>query len=200
LIFFHATGGASEGFRLEAEWVASRAREFGLENVQTIWLDTRSEGWDVLSGEAWLIEPEETKLGDARETPLRVADGSWSTEVTAELIDVDSGTKQSDYEGKDVRGKIVLASSAPRAVQRLAIWKYGALGIISYTARRDFLPHQISWEGISVKSPDGKQTGTFAWMLTPIEGRHLRSRLDAVQDNARRCSKTPYHERRAGCG
>jgi len=192
LTLFHATSGGSEGFRMEAEWVAEKAREFGLEDVQIIWMEDESAGWDVLSGEAWIIEPEEIKLGDVKETPLRVADNSRTADVTAELVDVGSGIRDSDYADKDVKGKIVLASSEPRAVQRLAVWKYGALGIISYTAKRDFLPHQLSWEAISAQSPDGKQEGTFAWMLTPLEGRSLSSRLAASRYNKEGKESKPF--------
>jgi hypothetical protein len=39
--------------------------------------------------------------------------------------------RESDYAGKDVKGKIVLAAAQPGEVQDLAVGKFGALGIVS---------------------------------------------------------------------
>ena len=61
-----------------------------------------------------------------------LAEDSESADVTAELVDVGEGTKESDYAGKDVKGKIVLVSASPGAVQDLAVGKFGAAGIVSY--------------------------------------------------------------------
>ena len=38
----------------------------------------------------------------------------------AELVDIGAGTSESDYQGKEVRGRLVLTSSQPEAVQELA--------------------------------------------------------------------------------
>ena len=48
------------------------------------------------------------------------------------LVDVGEGTKENDYQGKDVKGKIVLVGAQPGAVQDLAVGKFGAAGIVSY--------------------------------------------------------------------
>jgi len=179
LTLYHAPNGGSEGFRLEAEWVAGKAREVGLEDVRIYWLKSSGRGWTLRAGEAWLIEPIERKLGDVRETPLRVAVNSRTTDVTAELIDVGAGTKDADYEGNDVKGKIVLASGPPGAVQEEAVWKRGAFGIIS-DGGREFFPDQMPYRRIPARSRDGKHESTFAWILTPREGQRLRAQLAAA--------------------
>lgn len=179
LTLYHAPNGGAEGFWQEVEWVTAKAREVGLVDVQVHRLKDWSKGWTLRRGEARLLEPFEMKLGDVRETPLRVATNSRTTEVTAELIDVGAGTQDADYEGKDVKGKIVLASGPPPAVQEQAVWKRGALGVISYFGRRDFLPDQLAWVGIPEKSKDKKQESTFAWILTAREGQRLREQLKA---------------------
>ncbi len=99
LTLYHSPNGGSDDFRREAEWVADKARELGLEDVQILWMKASSRGWNLRSGEAWVTEPNEMKLGDVRETPLRVATGSRTTDVTAELIDVDRGTRDAVYKG-----------------------------------------------------------------------------------------------------
>ncbi|MFQ5926324.1 MAG: M28 family peptidase [Terriglobia bacterium] len=180
LTLYHSPNGGSEGFRWEAEWVAAKAREVGLEEVRIYWMKSPTRGWTLRAGEAWIAAPEEQKLGDVRETPLRVAVNSRTTDVTAELIDVGRGTQEADYEGKDVKGKIVLASGTPGAVQAQAVWKQGALGIISDAARRPSRLDQMPYRSIPARSRDGKHESAFAWILTPREGQRLRARLAAA--------------------
>src|SRR5690242_3442286 len=66
--------------------------------------------------------------------PVVLAEDSESSDVMAELVDVGEGTKESDYAGKavGVKGKIVLVSAQPEAVQDLAVGKFSAAGIVSY--------------------------------------------------------------------
>ncbi|PYU11533.1 MAG: hypothetical protein DMG37_16475, partial [Acidobacteria bacterium] len=49
--------------------------------------------------------------------PIVLAEDSESADVTAELVDVGEGTNESDYAGKGMKGRIVLASAQPGAVQ-----------------------------------------------------------------------------------
>lgn len=180
LTLYHSPNGGSEGFRLEAEWVAAKARAVGLEDVRIIWMKSPTRGWTLRAGAAWVVAPTARKLGDVRETPLRVAVNSRTTDVTAELIDVGRGTRDADYEGKDIKGKIVLASGTPAAVQAQAVWKRGALGIISDAARRASRLDQMPYRSIRARSRDGKHESTFAWILTPREGQRLRAQLAAA--------------------
>ena len=64
--------------------------------------------------------------------PVVLAEDSEFPGVVTELVDVGEGTKESDYAGKDVKGKIVLVSAQPGALQDLAVGKFGAVGIVSY--------------------------------------------------------------------
>lgn len=182
LTLYHSPNGGSEDFRREAEWVAEQARAVGLEDVRIVWMEALSPGWTLRAGEARMLEPEEWKLGDVRESPLRVAVNSRSVDVTAELIDVGAGTEDADYEGKEVEGKIVLASGDPVKVQEKAVWERGALGIISDAARRDFLRDQLPYRSLPAQSRDKKHKSAFAWILTPREGQRLRTRLKETQE------------------
>src|SRR6266567_6233057 len=71
-------------------------------------------------------------LANFEAEPIVLAEDSESANVETELVDVGEGTKESDYPGKDVKGKIVLVSAQPGAVQDLAVGKIGAVGIVSY--------------------------------------------------------------------
>src|SRR5438128_2415904 len=80
----------------------------------------------------WLAASGEKKMASYEAEPIVLAEDSESADVTADLVDVGEGTKESDYAGKDVKGKIVLVSAQPGAVQDLAVGKFGAAGIVSY--------------------------------------------------------------------
>jgi len=180
---YHSPNAASEGFRRSAEWIAGRAREVGLQDVKMLSSKEPTRGWTLRAGEAWIVEPFELKLGDVRETPLRVADNSHSVDVTAELVDVGKGDDEADYENLAVEGKIVLASGDPYDVHDLAVWERGAVGVISIGSRRSSLPDQLPWHRISEKNDDGKP-GSFAWVLTPREGARLRGALVKAKDKS----------------
>ncbi|HET7107559.1 MAG TPA: DUF4910 domain-containing protein [Candidatus Acidoferrum sp.] len=81
-------------------------------------------------------------LGNFQEEPVTLAEDSESADVTAELVDVGEGTKENDYAGKNVKGKIVLVSAQPGAVQDLAVGKFGAVGIVSYAQNQ-----RTAWSG-----------------------------------------------------
>jgi len=119
---YHAPNGSNEDFERQARWVAERAREYGLVDVKVFWVGGTDRPWNVRSGEAWVVEPEQAKLGDILESPLRVATNSRSASVTAELVDVGAGTSENDYQGKEVRGRIVRAASLSAGE-----WYYGAV-------------------------------------------------------------------------
>src|SRR5512135_1906604 len=124
LTLYHSPNGSNEDFEAQANWVAGKAREYGLVDAKVFWVGGTDRPFNVHSGEAWIVEPETIKLGDTLESPLRVATNSRSADVTAELIDVGAGTAESDYHGKNVKGKLVLASGNSRAVHALAVWKF----------------------------------------------------------------------------
>lgn len=61
------------------------------------------------------------KIASYEAEPVVLAQDSDSADVTANLVDVGEGTKERDYTGKDMKGKIVLVSAQPGAVQDLAV-------------------------------------------------------------------------------
>ncbi len=111
---WHKPGG-SEGFFAVAHYVEGRAKAAGLQDVR--WIDQVADApaWTCRRAEAWLIEGEgqgekRTKLGSFAEVATSIADYSRPADVTARLVDVGTGEKAADYEGRDVRGQVVLAS------------------------------------------------------------------------------------------
>ena len=110
--------------------------------------------------------------------PIVLAEDSESADVTASLVDVGNGMKESDYAGKDVKGKIVLAGAQPGAVQDLAVGKFGALGIVSYAQNQKTAwwsedDNLIRWGHLETFSTNK----TFGFMVSLKTARRLRERL-----------------------
>ena len=122
--------------------------------------------WAVESAHLWQIGPRHTLLGDWATDPIRLADYSHSADVETALIDVGAGTAEADYAGKDVRGKIVLADGVLSGVQRLAVLKFGAAGIVS-----DMPNQSTAWSGLDSSVVrwghlDGTLPQGFAFMVS----------------------------------
>jgi aminopeptidase YwaD len=118
------------------------------------------------------------KIASYEAEPVVLAEDSESAEVTADLVDVGEGTKESDYAGKDVKAKIVLVSAQPGAVQDLAVGKFGAVGIVSYAQNQKTAwwgedENLIRWGHLETFSPNK----TFAFMVSLKTARGLRERL-----------------------
>src|SRR5216684_4281046 len=183
------------GFHAAAELVAERARAYGLSDVAILQFPADGKifygtqrsrpGWDAEEGELEEVKDvkekgNETvlKLASYRAMPIVLAEDSESADVTAELEDVGEGTKESDYAGKDVKGKIVLVSAQPGAVQDLAVGKFGAEGIVSYAQNQKTAwwgedENLIRWGHLETFSAHK----TFAFMVSLKTARGLRERL-----------------------
>lgn len=183
----------SEGFYAVTALVEERARAAGLADVHRIDQVGLTASWTPKRAEAWLVEgagasARETFLGSFADAKTSIADFSRPADVTAELVDVGSGEKGSDYAGKDVRGKIVLAFGSLHEVMDQAVWKRGAAGILSWNSSRlnplAEHPDQIAWSGVPEDDgPRGEKT-TFAFLISARQGKALADRL--AGESARR--------------
>ena len=93
------------------------------------WIATQS--WEITSGELSLIEPKNEILCRFQDIPMCIVGRSKGCDVSAELIDVGKGIKEEDFEGLDVKGKVVLME-APRIIIPTLYAEKGALGVIVY--------------------------------------------------------------------
>ena len=181
---FHRPRGGSPGLMKVAEYCEAKAREYELEEVKLIRQKSETVPWHAKSASLWMVEPEVRMLADIRQTPIRLADFSRSADVTAEVIDVGAGLAATDYQGKDVRHRIVLAHGAAGAVMEQAVWKRGALGVLYFPDPAGFdyplnslnYPDQIKWVTLPAESEDRKPP-TFAFVLSHRQGRVLRAQL-----------------------
>ncbi len=177
-LLYHSVNGASRGFRDKQRWIAEQARAYGLEDVHIIDdIHYRGPGWSPISAELYLLSPERQRLTSFADVPMAIADYSRSGAWEGELVDVGAGTQDSDYEGKDVKGRIVLTSGSPGGVMEQAVWKRGALGLVYYNADRGMdHPDQVAWIRLNPRPPKGKEA-TFAFSISYRAGMELKKRL-----------------------
>jgi aminopeptidase YwaD len=136
--------------------------------------DKNANGGPATSG-SW--QPAQ-KIASYETEPIVLAEDSESADVTADLVDVGEGTKESDYAGKDVKGKIVLVSAQPGAVQDLAVGKFGAAGIVSYAQNQKTAwwgedENLIRWGHLETFSANK----TFGFMVSLKTARGMKERL-----------------------
>ena len=135
-------------------------------------------GWDATEAVIEETAPSQGVIARFPELPVALADYSQDADVTARLIDVGHGTDPKDYDGKDVRGRIVLADGALPAVHRLACEQRGAAGFLSdfpnqTTAWSGDDRDQVRWGHLSPYQPANR----FAFMISKRQAEDLRRRL-----------------------
>ncbi|MGA9495755.1 MAG: M28 family peptidase [Terriglobales bacterium] len=178
---------ATPEFDQAAQFVLQRAREYKLTDAHSEQFPidgTKNYGlmrsylaWTVEEARLWEVHPQHLLLGDWKTDPIHLADYSHSGDVETELVDVGNGAAEADYNGKDVRGKIVLADGVLARVQELAIAQHGAAGIVS-----DMPNQTTAWSGLDTTVVrwghlDARQPSGFAFMVSRQTAEALRSRL-----------------------
>ncbi len=145
-----------------------------------VWAFRTEPYWEAHRAELWLERPQKELLASFAAHPVYLARLSRNANVSAALIDVGTGTSEAEYAGRQVAGKIVLATGPLSVVLRRAVWERKALGIVIYREMDaadypDLVGFQEPkpWEG-----PHGEQT-TFAFSLSNRVGESLRQRLAA---------------------
>ncbi len=188
---------ASTMFHEAAEYVRDTIRSIGLKDARIeqftsdgaakYWTWVSPVGWEVKTAELYLVEPEKKLIVRYKDVPTCLHTYSNSTPpggITAELIDVGEGTKPEHYEGKDVKGKFVLATGRAKQVHEQAVYKYGAAAVIT-----DSITYEMRNVRESVDIPDAhayqsiwptkEELGkvTFGFSLSKRQGNHLRALL-----------------------
>ncbi|NNE65445.1 MAG: DUF4910 domain-containing protein [Pyrinomonadaceae bacterium] len=139
-------------------------------------------GFDMEWAELRLMEPYEERIVGYPEVAMSLITYSNPGSATAELVFVGSGTSESDYEGKDVKDKIVLATGYGGSVHRLAVLKYGAKAVVCYLDddRAKQYPDMLAYTGMWPKT-DELERVTFGFNLTNRQGEKLRKLIESGQ-------------------
>ncbi|RPJ00807.1 MAG: M28 family peptidase, partial [Candidatus Aminicenantes bacterium] len=156
----------------EAQYVLDRLKEAGLPEAAILRFPG-GETWDGVKGELWEVKPGREKIASYTDLTAMLASGSASADVTAELVWVEEGEPK-DFEGLEVKDKILVTSGSAGQVHNIGFLKKGAAGVISFASPRPlFDPLLIPWGGLYVRGSEAK----FAFMVPPREGVLLRDRL-----------------------
>ncbi|MCJ7425154.1 DUF4910 domain-containing protein [Candidatus Bathyarchaeota archaeon] len=199
---------ASTMFHEAAEYVKNESLKLGLKDASIeqfpadgsfkYWTYTSPVGWEVKSAELHLVEPEERLLAAFQDIPQSLHMFSNATPpegITAELIDVDSGTKSADYQGKDVKEKFVLATGRAKLVHEQAVYKRGAVGVITDAVTYEMpnvresldVPDAHAYQAIWPTAEELDKV-TFGFSLSKRQGTYLRAIMKegkAVKLNAK---------------
>ena len=129
-----------------------------------------SQGWEMRDAVLRLDGPAGEVVLSRAQDRVPLAINSFPTPAggtTAPLVDVGAGTEARDYEGRAVKGAVVLADGPLGAVWTQAVKSRGAAGVIStqiaaYT-RPDTTPDVLQWGNI----PYAPDQPSFAFKATP---------------------------------
>jgi hypothetical protein len=186
---FHRVHG-SPGLAAAAELVRKKLLAAGLADAaierfpadgKTAYAHFRSYyGWNPVSATLEEVSPRPRWIESFPDLPVALADYSQNADVTAELVDAGPGAQPKDYEGKAIKGRLVLAGGPLPLVHRLACEERGAAGFLS-----DFPNQTTAWSGddrdlVRWGHLSPYQTGNrFAFMLSKRQAEELRARLAA---------------------
>lgn len=183
----------SRGYAAAAELIRAKLVEAGLSEVEIISLPADGKifygtqrsrpGWNAERAELWERRQEGGRWVDGEriaswaDQPLVLAQDSVSGRADADLVDVGAGTAESDYAGKDVKGKLVLVSAQPGEAAPLAVGKYKAAGLVSWAQNQ-----KQAWWGedeslIRWGHLDTWEYPTFAFMVSPARAKAWKERL-----------------------
>ena len=180
----------SRGAEQIAEYLAEQARASGLSSVhiekfpsdgKLFYWGFRSEPWwEAKRAELWLVEPERKRIASFDAYRGYLARFSRSADVTTELVDVGAGTSPSDYKGKSVAGKMVLAYGSAGEVHRLAVWENKAAGVLVYRVQNHYdEPDLIRSASVDHRDGPNGEPPAFAFSVSYRGGRELSERLGA---------------------
>lgn len=184
----------SRGYRDAAQYVVAELREEGFKKRDAFIESFKSDGkihyqtwqspsgWDIDWAELRMVEPFGERLVGYPEIAMSLMTYSNPGKVTAELVWAGQGTDDSDYDGKDVKGKFVLATGYGGTVHREAVIERGAAAVICYLddERAVDYPDMLAYTGIWPRTSELEQV-TFGFNLSHRQGKRLRELLEAGQ-------------------
>ena len=180
----------SRGYRHSAQYVLDQLRAYGFSENEAYIESSPSDGrivyqtwqspsgWDIESAELRMVEPFNERIVGYPEVAMSLITYSNPGDVTAELVWVGSGTSASDYEGKDVAGKFVLATGYGGEVHRNAVLQHGAAAVVVYLDddRAKEYPDMLAYTGMWPRTEELDGV-TFGFNITNRQGERLRDML-----------------------
>ena len=200
----------SDDMEKAALQIASRLKDFGLADARVerfevgpdtyYWMQKPWAAWNCRQGELRMITPRQELLASLDADYTCVLVNSRDADVTAEVVYVGQGTEARDYEGKDVRGKLVLAYGDPWPVSKIAIFEKGAAGVlwgknVNYTGLNS---NTVTQMRIPPWSDDRAKLSTFGFSLSANQARVLTDLIQkgekvVLQARVRADVRSPGH-------
>jgi aminopeptidase YwaD len=139
-------------------------------------------GWDIEWAELRMVEPLDERIAGYPEIAMSLMTYSNPGHARGELVWVGPGTQDSDYEGKEVAGKIVLCTGYGGDVHRLAVLKYGAQAVVCYLDddRAMEFPDMLAYTGMWPRTEELDRV-RFGFNLTRRQGERLRQMVESGQ-------------------
>jgi hypothetical protein len=205
----------NDGFDRSLDRVKKRLVEAGFRDLGTrpvapiagpsLWIEpaaTPSPGWDQSKATLAIVREgraDEVVLSREKER-LALAINSFSTApggVTARLVDVGRGTA-ADFEGKDVKGAVVVGSAGLGALFTQAVVNRGAIGVVSTAPPAPYIdknPDILQWGSVPYdetrRAFGFKATARAADALRKAAGEpNARLRVEIATSFARRPERT----------
>jgi aminopeptidase YwaD len=200
-------GGGNAGYNETLDYIAQYLRDAGFEDAGTmeimeVPLTLHPLAWDPVSASLSVVSPEERTLHTYAETPTILGRLSGSTPdggVTARLVNVGLGEDESDYEGLDVAGAIVLGRGRATRLYEQAVVRRGALGVLSDRLRleefHELYPDMVLNVRLPFTTPDQMQArDTWALTISTRNADYLRSLAEAGPVRVHAEVKTSFFE------
>ncbi|MFW9963185.1 MAG: DUF4910 domain-containing protein [Candidatus Sifarchaeia archaeon] len=136
-------------------------------------------GWEGNEGKLELLEPEKRTIADFRSEPISLVGHSTSAEIETDVVYVGKGLSSSDYDGKDVKGKLVLTESLARLAHKVACIEHGAAGILTFVPPKgiDELAELRRYDAIW-PSLEEKEATKFGFSLKQSDGIKMKQWLE----------------------
>ncbi len=182
---------ASPGFRAAAQLVhqyllaigvEAELSSFPAEEGAAFWGCPSFQEWEANAASLHLVAPADRaqKLADYHEIPISLVQRSTPvSDLEADVVLLEDGEEETDYQGLDLTGKIVLTRGEVERVRQLAVGKFGAVGIL-FDGMRESLPIRQR-----IDLPDARPYTSFWWrpgephcfgfVLSPRQGDDLRA-------------------------
>ncbi len=159
-----------------------------LDNRTSVGNYTVPRAWEPRDAVVRVVEPEQRLIVSFQEAPTCINSWSGATPqdgVTAELVYVGRGDRESDYQGKDVRGKVCLIDKGYAwQAHALAVEQRGALGFLNDDViampplkTRETFPDVVMWNTLYEREMDGGYVRGFGLSISPRMGDYLRALL-----------------------
>ncbi len=134
--------------------------------------------WKPRSGILQLLEPAKKTLADFETEPISLAAQSRSADITTEVVYVGKGVSDSDYDGKEVGGKLVLTESKASLVHKIACIEHGAAGVLTYVppSGTDEIAGMRRYEGLWPEPGEGEKA-KLGFALRQADGLKIKQWL-----------------------